>query len=61
MAKQQAIHVRFAAGNNRDVNLLINGISGCICDDCARQAYEIVKERTGGKENFFWFEAERSA
>lgn len=29
------------------------GISGCICDDCARQAYEIVKEQTGGKKTSF--------
>ncbi len=62
MAKnKQAIHVRFCGRGSRDVNLLINGISGCICDDCARQAYEIVKEQAGGKKNFFWFEAERSA
>ena len=25
--------------------MLINGISGAICDDCAQQAYEIVKEQ----------------
>lgn len=27
------------------MKLLINGISGCICDECARQAYEIVEEQ----------------
>jgi ATP-dependent Clp protease ATP-binding subunit ClpX len=26
--------------------MLINGLSGAICDECAQQAYEIVKEQT---------------
>lgn len=41
----------FCGRSSRDVNLLINGISGCICDDCARQAYEIVKEQLDVKKN----------
>ncbi len=28
--------------------LLINGLSGCICGDCAFQAYEITQEAMGG-------------
>ena len=35
----------FCGRSSKDVNLLINGISGAICDDCARQAYEIVQEQ----------------
>jgi ATP-dependent Clp protease ATP-binding subunit ClpX len=31
--------------SSREVNILINGISGAICDICAVQAYEIVTEQ----------------
>ncbi|WP_085535404.1 ATP-dependent Clp protease ATP-binding subunit ClpX [Massilibacteroides vaginae] len=41
----------FCGRNSKDVNLLINGISGAICDDCVQQAYEIVKEQTVSKKN----------
>lgn len=34
----------FCGRGSRDVNLMINGISARICDECAKQAYEIVKE-----------------
>ena len=34
----------FCGRNEREVKLLISGISGFICEDCARQAYQIVKE-----------------
>jgi len=34
----------FCGKSRKDANLLITGISGAICDDCAKQAYEIVKE-----------------
>ena len=53
MAKTTGDTCTFCGRSSRDVNLLINGISGCICDDCARQAYEIVKEQTGGKKTTF--------
>lgn len=43
----------FCGRGSRDVNLLINGISGAICDDCVQQAYEIVKEQTNSKKNPF--------
>ncbi|MCC8096892.1 MAG: ATP-dependent Clp protease ATP-binding subunit ClpX [Tannerellaceae bacterium] len=35
----------FCGRGSRDVSMLINGISGAICDECAQQAYEIVKEQ----------------
>jgi endopeptidase Clp ATP-binding regulatory subunit (clpX) len=44
MAKSGEICV-FCGRTNKNVNLLINGISGAICDECARQAYEIVQEQ----------------
>ena len=34
----------FCGRNEREVKLLISGINGYICEDCARQAYEIVRE-----------------
>jgi ATP-dependent Clp protease ATP-binding subunit ClpX len=39
----------FCGRSEKDVRLLITGINGYICDDCARQAYEIVK--TSGVES----------
>lgn len=41
----------FCGRSSNEVNLLINGISGAICDDCAQQAYEIVKEQTHAKKS----------
>ncbi|MDR1879898.1 MAG: ATP-dependent Clp protease ATP-binding subunit ClpX [Tannerellaceae bacterium] len=35
----------FCGRSSRDLKMLINGISGAICDECAEQAYEIVKEQ----------------
>ncbi len=43
----------FCGRSSRDVNMLINGISGAICDDCAQQAYEIVKEQTPASKDSF--------
>lgn len=33
----------FCGRNEREVGLLITGINGYICEDCARQAYTICK------------------
>ena len=35
----------FCGRSDREVKLLITGISGYICDDCAQQAYQIVQEQ----------------
>jgi ATP-dependent Clp protease ATP-binding subunit ClpX len=43
----------FCGRSSRNVNMLINGISGAICDDCARQAYEIVQEQTSVQKSAF--------
>jgi len=43
----------FCGRESREVNLLINGISGAICNDCVQQAYEIVKEQTESKKSPF--------
>lgn len=44
----------FCGKSRREVNLLITGISGAICDECAAQAYEIVQEEVPkkGKHGF---------
>ena len=34
----------FCGRSDKEVKLLISGISGFICDDCAQQAYQIVQE-----------------
>ena len=46
----------FCGRSERDVKLLITGINGYICEDCARQAYQIVEQQglaekaAGGKK-----------
>jgi len=34
----------FCGRNEHEVKLLISGVNGYICEDCAKQAYQIVKE-----------------
>lgn len=41
----------FCGRSSRDVNMLINGISGAICDECAQQAYEIIQEQKPAKKS----------
>lgn len=43
----------FCGRDSSEVNLLINGISGAICDDCVRQAYDIVSEQMESKRRPF--------
>lgn len=47
----------FCGRSEKDVNVLITGINGFICDTCAAQAYEIIKsagiiEETKAEETF---------
>ncbi len=37
----------FCGRIENEVKLLITGINGFICEDCAEQAYEIVQQSTG--------------
>lgn len=46
----------FCGRSSRDVNMLINGISGAICDECAEQAYGIVKEQQPAKKSVLGLE-----
>ena len=34
----------FCGRSERDVRLMISGLNGYICEDCAQQAYQIVQE-----------------
>ena len=56
MAKSNGGNCTFCGRSSREVNLLINGISGAICDECAQQVYEIVKEQMPGKKTSFGLE-----
>ncbi|MFW5886507.1 MAG: ATP-dependent Clp protease ATP-binding subunit ClpX [Bacteroidota bacterium] len=42
----------FCGRDKRDVNILIAGISGHICDNCIEQAYDIIQEETRKKGDF---------
>ncbi len=45
MAKKENSNIcSFCGRNDKEVNLLISGLSADICDSCAEQAYQIVKE-----------------
>lgn len=53
MAKKESEHCSFCGRERKDVNMLISGIQGDICDYCVTQAYEIVDEElaaSGRKE-----------
>tara|TARA_B100001093_G_scaffold515296_1_gene591323 strand:- start:119 stop:1357 length:1239 start_codon:yes stop_codon:yes gene_type:complete len=53
MAKSQddSIRCSFCGREKKDVNVLIAGITGHICDSCISQAHLIVEEEAGEKSN----------
>lgn len=42
----------FCGRSNNDVNLLITGVNGCICDECAQEANKVVMENRKSKNKF---------
>ncbi len=52
MAKKEGNinHCSFCGRSDKDVNMLISGLSADICDTCAEQAYHIVKESFEAKK-----------
>ena len=50
-AKNDIIHCSFCGKEKKDVNVLIAGITGHICDSCISQAYTIIKEDVSLKTN----------
>ena len=53
MAKSQddSIRCSFCGREKKDVNVLIAGITGHICDSCINQAHSIIKEEVGTNSN----------
>lgn len=50
MAKKDTnSHCSFCGRSDKEVNMLISGMSADICDSCAEQAYQIVKESLEAK------------
>ena len=47
MAAQKHNKCSFCGRSEKDVPLLLTGINGYICSDCAMQAYQIVQENIG--------------
>ena len=51
MAKKSEMpHCSFCGRPQDEVKLLINGLNGCICNDCAEQAYQVVKDYFGEQD-----------
>lgn len=44
MGKKENNHCSFCGRSEKDVNMLISGMSADICDSCVEQAYQIVKD-----------------
>jgi ATP-dependent Clp protease ATP-binding subunit ClpX len=53
MAKAAGDTCAFCGKTHREAKLLIQGLTGSICDECALQAYEIVQESKPTKNNTF--------
>ncbi|WP_165020429.1 MULTISPECIES: ATP-dependent Clp protease ATP-binding subunit ClpX [unclassified Dysgonomonas] len=49
--KENSTHCSFCGRSEKDVNLLISGMSAEICDSCVEQAYLIVKEGLDTKKS----------
>ncbi|MDD4760386.1 MAG: ATP-dependent Clp protease ATP-binding subunit ClpX, partial [Bacteroidaceae bacterium] len=50
MAKSSKHHCSFCGRSEDDVRLLLTGVDGFICNDCAESAYEIIKETFDKKQ-----------
>ena len=44
MDKQQRRKCSFCGRSEKEVQMLVTGLSGCICDECAKLANEVVEE-----------------
>ena len=51
MAGKRKNHCSFCGRSEDEVALLLTGLNGYICDECARQAERIVRESMGSKAN----------
>ncbi len=44
MAKRENLHCSFCGRGANEVKLMMPGLNGCICNECAEQAYLLAKE-----------------
>lgn len=52
MAKKETnSHCSFCGRSDKEVNMLISGMSADICDSCVEQAYLIIKDSIGASKN----------
>ncbi|MBQ0050037.1 MAG: ATP-dependent Clp protease ATP-binding subunit ClpX [Bacteroidales bacterium] len=47
MGKKRMDHCSFCGRSNKEVRMMLTGIDAFICDDCVKQANEIVRENMG--------------
>ena len=52
-------HCSFCGRGDKEVNMLISGLSADICDSCAEQAYQIIKESVGAKKTALGIERDQ--
>ena len=50
MAKKEVMRCSFCGRTENEVKLMMPGYNGCICNDCAEIAHNIVKEQLGKNE-----------
>ena len=48
--KDEMMHCSFCGRSAQEVQLLMPGMDGCICNDCAEQAYMLAKEYLGNEK-----------
>src|ERR1051326_4026069 len=56
MANQKNIKCSFCGRDQQDINVMVSGIDGHICDHCTEQAHQVVKQELkskGGKSAHF--------
>lgn len=51
MAKKKLNHCSFCGRSEEEVDMMLTGVEGYICSDCARQAYQIVATTLGASSD----------
>ena len=55
MASQKNVKCSFCGRDQQDINVLVSGLDGHICDHCTEQAHQVVKQEIkakGSKSHF---------
>ena len=56
MAVKQNVKCSFCGRDQQDINVMVSGLDGHICDHCVEQAHQVVKQELkakGGKSAYF--------